>query len=185
MIELAPSESDDPAFLQLAQRIMNGAISALQMREVYLVQIDNWFDFKWMGWWSWAGEKELKQLFVPPFSPNRVRSENHFVWDANTSRFRYVAQKKPLHVRQPGRQATFAQRIERISKSAAFVWYSGNTVTNSAGSVMLYISGAEGYAWYASFAKDEPWRIADGRQVSRKELLEFENRGRAMESVTT
>jgi hypothetical protein len=45
MIELAPTEFDDPAFLSLAQRIVNGAVTALAMREVFLVRMDNWFDW--------------------------------------------------------------------------------------------------------------------------------------------
>jgi hypothetical protein len=49
MIDLVLSENDDLAYLHLAQRIVNGAVATLQMREVYLVQIDNWFDHKWLG----------------------------------------------------------------------------------------------------------------------------------------
>lgn len=104
MIELVPSENDDLAFLQLAQRIVNGAVATLGMREVYLVQIDNWFDFKWLGFWSrWGKEQELTTLFVPPFNPNRVRSEKHLIWDADRSLFASATHKKPLHRRQPGR----------------------------------------------------------------------------------
>src|SRR5215510_4576327 len=98
---------------------MNGAIAELGMREVFLVHVDNWFDHKWLGWWS----RKEEELRVPTFTPNRVRSE------------------KPLHVRQPGRP-WLAQPLDRFSKSAAFIWYSGNTTTNKAGSVMLYLSGA-------------------------------------------
>ena len=94
MIELVPSDYDDIVFLQLAQRIVNGAVAALWVREIYLVQTDNWFDYKWLGFWStWKGS-ELLELFVPPFNPNRVRSEKHFVWDAISSRFTSAAHEK-------------------------------------------------------------------------------------------
>jgi hypothetical protein len=46
MIELAPAEYDDASFLELVQRIVNGAVAALHASEVYLVQVDNWFDHK-------------------------------------------------------------------------------------------------------------------------------------------
>ena len=36
MIELVPDEHDDFAFLSLAQRIINGAIEELRMREVLI-----------------------------------------------------------------------------------------------------------------------------------------------------
>jgi hypothetical protein len=77
MIELVPTEQDDAAFLTLTQRIVNGVIAILEMREVYLVHVDNWFDHKWLGWWSSWEHKELKKLYLPPFNPNRVRSSAH------------------------------------------------------------------------------------------------------------
>ncbi len=180
MIELVPAENDDAAFLSLAQRIMNGALSALQMREVYLVHIDNWFDHKWLGWWSRWSHKELKDLRVPPFNPNRVLSEKHFIWDTDNARWSLIGQRKLLHPRQAGRR-WHGQPLDRVSKSAAFIWYSGNTVTNPAGSMMLYLSGAEGYAWYASFTREKHWKIDDEFRTTRRELASFEERGRQME----
>jgi hypothetical protein len=183
MIELVPAEHDNTAFLALTQRIVNGAIAILEMREVYLVHLDNWFDHKWLGWWSTWEHKELKELYVPPFNPNRVRSQKHFLWDAKGSRWTLTGQGQLLHFRQPGRRESGAQRLDQWSKSAAFIWYSGNTRTNGAGSMMLYLSGAEGYAWYASFRKDENWTIADEFRITRRELELFEDRGRQMELV--
>jgi hypothetical protein len=173
MIELIPTETDDPAFLSLAQRIVNGAIAALQVREVYLVYIDNWFDHKWLGWWSNWQHKDLKKLFVPPFNPNRVRSQKHFIWDANSSAWTFTGQGKPLHLRRSGHLSS-RQLLEHFSKSAAFIWYSGNTVSNGAGSLMFYLSGAEDYAWYASLTRKERWKIDDGFLITRKELESFE-----------
>src|SRR5437868_4087743 len=86
MLELIPSEYDDVAFLSLVQRIVNGAVAALHVREIYLVHVDNWFDHKWLGWRSRRGT----ELSVPPFDPNRVRSEEHFIWDADRSRWTSV-----------------------------------------------------------------------------------------------
>jgi len=178
MIELVPTEFDDPAFLSLVESILNGAVAALQVREVYLVHVDNWFDHKWLGWWG----RRTEELRVPPFSPNRVCSEKHYIWDENGSRWTSVPHTKPLHPHQPGRR-WLAQPIDRLSPSAAFIWYSGNTMTNGTGSLMLYRSCAEGYAWYASFAKDEHWRVEDGRQITRGELKRFEESSRQMERV--
>jgi len=181
-IELVRSEHHDLAFLELAERIVNGAVAALQMREVYLVHVDNWFDFKWLGWWSrWKRTGRLEELRVPPFNPNRVCSQKHFLWDANRSQWTPAGQGKPLHLRQP-RRSVLAQPLERWSKSAAFLWYSGNTVTNKAGSLMLYLSGTEGHAWYASFMKDEQWKVDGLNRITKRELLAFEESGRQMVS---
>jgi hypothetical protein len=194
MIELIPSEYDDVAFLSLVQRIVNGALITLQAGEVYLVHIDNWFDWKWLYWRSRRGKELLPpfdrskeghfdtELCVPMFDPNRVRSEKHFIWEENRSQWTAVDHPKPLHVRQPGRPS-LARPLERFSKSAAFIWYSGNTVTNRAGSLMLYLSGADGYAWYASFTKKEHWKVEGERRIARRELIAFEHRGSQIEPV--
>jgi hypothetical protein len=62
MIELVQTEHDDPGFLALTQRIVNGAIAILRVHEVYLVQVDNWFDHKWLGWGSRWKNKDIKKL---------------------------------------------------------------------------------------------------------------------------
>jgi hypothetical protein len=183
MIELLASADDEDAFLELAQRIVNGALAVLRVPEVYLVHVDNWFDHKWLGWWSTWKHKQLKELYVPPFNPNRVRSQKHFLWDATTSRWMPTGQGKPLHLRQPGRRSLHAQLLDRLSTSAAFFWYSGKTVTNRTGSIMLYLSNAEGYAWYASFTKAEHWKVNGVFRTTRRELVAFEDRGRQIESL--
>jgi hypothetical protein len=182
MIELMPADNDDAHFLALAQRIVNGAVAALQRREVYLVHVDNWFDHKWLGWRSRGKHKKLLELRVPLFTPNRIRSEKHIVLDEETSTWTWVAMPNPLHRQQPGRPS-LAERLDRFSKSAAFVWYSGNTATNKVGSLMLYLSDADKYAWYASFKKDGPWAVNDEFRITRRELAHFEERGRQMELV--
>jgi hypothetical protein len=176
MIPLIPAELDDIAFLSLAQRIMNGALAELKVHEVFLVHVDNWFDHKWLGWWS----RKDEELRVPTFTPNRIRSEKHFVWNAARSAWESIALEKPLHVRQPGRR-WLAQPLDRFSESAGFIWYSGNSVPNKIGSLMLYLSGADGYSWYASFRNGERWTVADECRITRRELLVFEERGRQLE----
>lgn len=159
---------------------MNGAIATLQVREVFLVHVDNWFDHKWLGWRSWSN-KGGEKLRVPLFTPNRVCSEKHFVWDVENSAWIFHELSKPLHIRQPGRPH-LAQPLDRFSKSAVFIWYSGSTTTNKVGSLMVYLSGADGYSWYASFKKDEHWTVADECRTTRNELALFEERGLQMET---
>ena len=78
---------------------------------------------------------------------------------------------------QPGRSYR-ARRLSRLFGLAAFVWYSGNTVTNSAGSLMVYLTGADRYSWYASFHVDGEWKIKSECGIGRRELLSFLERGR-------
>jgi hypothetical protein len=176
MIKLVPSDGDDPRFLFLIQRIINGALAALGARELFLIQTASWFDFKWRGFWSWTG-KELK---IPPFTPRRVRAQKHFTWDTIGTCWRYDGPGKALHANQPGR-SYLARPLSRFSASAAFVWYSGNTVANSAGSLMFYLAGADRYSWYASFHLDAEWKIKGECEIDRRELLSFLERGRQIE----
>jgi hypothetical protein len=176
MIELVPFQHDDLDFLSLAERIINGAVVTLEIREIFLVHIDSWFDHKWLRWWSPKGE----ELRVPTFTPNRVLSEKRFIWDVDKSSWTPAVLTEPLHIRQPGRP-WLARPLDRFSRSAAFIWYSGSTAANKAGSLMFYLSCADGYAWYASLRKDGQWALADECQITRRELLSFENRGRQLE----
>ena len=185
MIEWAASEGDDIGFLEIAARTVNGALADLQVCEVYLVRIDNWFDFKWLGWWSSWKHGELTELCVPAFNPNRVRSQDHFVWDVDSSRWIAAGHGTPLHVHQLGLQLSNRRMLRTVSKSAAFIWYSGNTLANRVGSLMVYQSGAEDYAWYAGFAKKDRWIVGDGNRISRSELKSFDDRGRQMEVAPT
>ncbi len=176
MITLVPSDDDDPGFLSLIQAIINGALAVLETRELFVVQTHNWFDFKWLGFWSWTG-KELK---IPPFTPRRVRTQKHFTWDAASSCWRYDGPGQILHVDQPGR-SYLARPLSRLSGYAAFIWYSGNTMTNSAGSLMVYLPGADRYSWYASFHLDGEWKIKRECRIDRRELLSFLEKGRQIE----
>jgi hypothetical protein len=181
MIELLPSENDDPAFVELVVRIINGAVMSLHAREVYLVHVDNWFDHKWLGWGSRWKHSELMELYIPAFNPNRIRSQKRFIWEPKNSKWMLTGQGTILHRRQPGpgRRAT-TLRLDDLPESAAFIWYSGNSATNCAGSLMLYLSGADDYAWYTSFKKIERWSFADEFRITRRELESFEKHGRQL-----
>ena len=157
---------------RFVERILNGVLTELKRNELYLVHVDNWFDHKWHRWWS-----TREELRIPTFTPNRICSEKHFVRNAESSPWEETELQKSLHVFQPGRPS-LAKRLDRFSDSAAFVWYSGNTKTNLAGSLMLYLAGPEGYSWYASFRKNEAWTVTDGRHISPPQLRAFEKQGR-------
>lgn len=184
MIPIIPVENDDAGFLSLIQRILNGAVAETQTREVYLVQIDNWFDHKWLGWHSRWSHKAIAELRVPSFNPNRVCSEKHFACDMDSSAWNSIDMPAPLHIRQQVRRWA-AKPIEQISKSAAFAWYSGNTEMNKVGSLMFYLTGPDLHAWYASCQKSERWVVTDEFHITKGELKSFEERGLQLELAQT
>lgn len=180
MIPIAPMEDDDPEFLGLVRQILNGAVEALHISEIYLVQVDNWFDHKWLGWRSRWDHGNPEKLRVPLFTPNRVCSELRFVRDGELADWESLGMPAPLHVYQAGR-SSLAKPLDRFSKFAAFVWYTGNTLKNGRGSMMFYASGADGYAWYASLTKDKIWQITDDFRTTRRELQSFAEIGKRIE----
>jgi hypothetical protein len=142
-----------------------------------VLQLDNWFDFKWLGRKT---RKRAKELRVTPFSPNRVQTEKQFVRGVQKPAWISIGPRKPLYYR-PADGPWLAQRIDQLAKQAAFIWYSGNTTTNKVGRLMLYLSGAGGYAWCASLRKGEHWTVADECGITRRELESFAERGRQLE----
>jgi len=61
--------------------------------------------------------------------------------------------------------------VDRVSESGVFVWYSGDSASSDAASLMLYqVSDGEAVGWYASFRKNEGWRLNKVEGISRREL---------------
>jgi len=175
MLQLPSTDGDDPGYVELASQIVDGALTSFGASDVFLVQIDNWFDFKWLGWRSRRNEAQFR---VPMFTPNRVLRELHFVYRKDCGIWESVEMRKPLHTFRPGR-TSLAEPLDRYARSAAFVWYSGRSLPDQRGSLMFYLAGAEGYAWYASFRKAESWTVTDVRQITKRELESFAALGRA------
>src|SRR6478672_1475624 len=82
MMPLTTNKDDDQAYVALVSRIVRNAIRARKPDEVFVVQIDSWFDRKWLEFSGkalgalgvWEG-----RLTVPPFHPHRVLAETHAV----------------------------------------------------------------------------------------------------------
>jgi hypothetical protein len=64
------------------------------------------------------------------------------------------------------------RRVQTLSDSAVFVWYSSDTVKNLRGSLMVYIVlGDQMKTWFASFQKDKEWKLSLAKQIDRDEIL--------------
>jgi hypothetical protein len=183
MIEVVPLDGDDGEFIATVERIVNGAVTALDVHKAFLVHVDNWFDHKWLGF-GWG---ERGGLVVPPFERNRILSETHFIQDGDRGGWAVANRERSLHLfhRDPShRRRPFSSRklgtIEEYSPAAAFIWFGGRSTVNRTGSLMLYLSGAGGYSWYASFIGKPQWSIHDAREITRRQLIAFEARGREM-----
>ena len=49
MINILPKKNDDLEFTRIVSRILNNSIAVFDPDEIYVVQIDHRFDYKWLG----------------------------------------------------------------------------------------------------------------------------------------
>lgn len=171
MIELRNKDDVDSGFLPIVERTVQSVLERDHPRELYVVKVDGWFDYKWQGF-SGTEMHEIAiwrhNLTIPPFHPSRVLSERHF---RSSDQGSYEpSPSKPLHIRQPSSH-NLNRRVRDISSSAVFVWYSHVRKDSDRASLMLYSTdSSEASGWYASFAKKGQWRLGQVKGTSRRAL---------------
>lgn len=184
--------TDDNDFVSLIHSILECEIARHQPELVWVVQIDNWFDHKWLrfsGYGTFANklyEKSMPgdnfsimfdsvkepffqaKLTVPPFTPERILGQ----WSFQKSNGHFVeiaAPRVPHRSTKTHSAENLYRRIENYSQSALFAWYSGNTIRNDRGSLMVYrVNGREVDCWYASFRKNPTWGVSMTKGIDRE-----------------
>jgi hypothetical protein len=173
-MEIRLRQNDDPEFIDLVKRVIAGCISDSFPDTIIVIRIDNWFDYKWLGF-SGIGRVRFDEAFdrdtaldefrqdqitLPPFAPSRVIEEYCFEREVNGE---YSARDPHplLHAKELARSSqNLHKRIVDRVDSAVIVWFSSNTKQNRRGSVMIYeVKNREVNPWYAGFAKEEQWRV--------------------------
>jgi len=192
---ISMQQGDSAEFIEKTRAIAIGVAQEYEPARFYVIRIDNWFGPKWM---HFAGKftagkgaaigVHKSPLHVPPFVPHRVIAERVFVGPD----YEKIVAVAPLHIEIPSKIA-LQRRIADIDKDAAFVWFSGESEAQKRGSVMVYLPVAfdpaarrrEGFrssgAFYMGFSNNEIiWEPAMLRGVSRGEVAQFEESGRAL-----
>jgi hypothetical protein len=196
-MEILSKQNDDPEFVELVKRMIAGCMNDSFPNTIIVIQIDNWFDYKWLGFsgrgrvgFPSVGKLDLDtaldefhqdQITLPPFSPRRVIDEYYFQREANG---KYSARdpRPYLHERKlaPSSQNLHKRIVDRVD-SAVLVWFSSNTKRNLRGSVMIYeVKGREVNSWYAGFAKEEQWGVMQTKGITKgrvQSLIENESEG--------
>jgi hypothetical protein len=179
--------SDDPAVIEFFNSIVAGLLSERAPEEFYLVQIDNWFDQKWLGFSGYGTAKppfgypllgrfeavkvevSSDKLTLPPFNPNRIASQRCF---ARSGAWYEDAPLGPPHrfTKQRSKQ-NIQHRVENAFSSACLVWYSSNTIANDRASLMAYtVKDGAVDSWYSSFQRTDRWRIHSVKGTSRESI---------------
>lgn len=181
-IEMSAGENDDPGFIEALNSIVCELITDHAPEQFWIIQIDNWFDHKWLGFSGYGliasnipldrydtvkAESYQEKVTFPPFAPNRVMRQFSFVriGDAYT--------EAPLPAlphgdeRKPS-ETNLRRRIQDFTRSGCFVWYSANSVANGRGSVMVYVVTAnQTECWFAAFNREEKWKLLTTKGVTR------------------
>ncbi len=186
-IQIAAGETDDPHFITLLNELVRGLVSRDTPDELWIVQIDNWFDHKWLRF-SGIGtvhfqfpaymnriDAALEEFYqdkvtFPPFTPNRVVSQWSFLRVGDHYAEAALPTVPHRSEKQPS-EANLHRRVQDFSRSACFVWYSANTVVNGRGSVMVYnLAAGRVDCWFASFNRREAWKLHATKGVSQADV---------------
>jgi hypothetical protein len=185
--------TDDNDFIDLLNLLVNGLLIQQTPEQLWVIQIDNWFDHKWLrysgsgivaspfpaNWTSsfmdrFTSVKEQfwqDKLTFPPFAPNRVTGQ----WSFLRSDQEYIEAALPKLPHAESRRRSHAnlhRRAENFFQSASFVWYSGNTLKNGRGSVLVYnLGAAEPVCWFVAFAKKLSWTIKNTKGVDKEHVF--------------
>jgi len=174
MIHLGHTDGIDSEYLAIVERSLENALQRVRPLEVYVIQIDGWFDYKWQGF-SGTVMHEIAvwrhDLSLPPFHPSRVLSQAHFVPSEGSSY--ESSHAKPLHITQAS-SANLNRRVTNVSSSAVFLWYSRTDENSDRGSLMVYtVDQNESSGWYAAFKRNGAWRLTQIKGASRREIEEI------------
>ncbi|PYV59858.1 MAG: hypothetical protein DMG96_31315 [Acidobacteria bacterium] len=182
------AETDDRNFIAIVNSVAHGIVNRSGApNELWIIHIDNWFDHKWLRF-SGTGRVDFaavgdriftarvvfsggkRKLNFPPFSPNRVLEQKLFVRTGDDY------SEAPVHVRPHAAEKRPSETnlhvtLQEFSRSASFIWYSGNTLANGKGSVMVY-SVVEDLleAWFAAFTRQQGWRLSATKGINREHL---------------
>jgi hypothetical protein len=175
-VQLSVGGTDDPAFVCLVNSVLRGILASHAPAKVWVIQIDNWFDHRWLQfsgigivdfqWPAFTGRYDaaLDEFYqdkttFPPFAPNRVLSQWSYVRVG--SEYKEIPLPHLPHPTEDRRsEMNLQRRVQDCGPSACFLWYSSNTVSNGRGSVMVYsVEGERVDTWFAGFNRNDRWKL--------------------------
>jgi hypothetical protein len=177
-MRIASGPTDASEFITAVNQVVEGLLRQYAPKSLILVQIDNWFGPRWLGFSGkvmGAFGVSLGTLTIPPFVPNRVLSQRKF----SSPSYDEENSGKPLHKTMSSTTA-MGRKASEVAPGQILIWYSGNSDNTGRGSLMAYIPEGDSYrSWYAQWEYSKSWQLAQTKGVESSELL------RLMESVLT
>jgi hypothetical protein len=169
------SHRDAPDFLKCISPLVNEALSLSLSPELWVVQVDGWFDRKWLGFegkilGALGVHSRSLRTVVPAFSPGRLHSQLFLRWDAEQGR--YVRHRRPfwLHPWQPS-EWNLRRTLPKLAPEASFIWYSSSAGQDERASLMAFLRlDGSWWRWYLAFARQVPWRLTALEGIGRAEV---------------
>ena len=186
-LKILTQSNDDPQFVELVSHTISGLVTHTSPEEIFVVQIDNWFDHKWLKF-SGIGRVRFDSQYLdidtaldefwqdkitfPPFTPNRVIKEYFFPRDGSGGYSLSTIAPPYIHSRRRASSyKNLHRRVADFSGSAIFVWFSSNTRSNRRGSLMVYeVSISRVHTWYAAFSKEDEWEVLRTKGITREQV---------------
>jgi len=171
--EVIAGNTDDPGFIELLNALVRGLISRCAAEGLWIVQIDNWFDHRWLRFRGTGTEFPARR--TPPFTPNRVVGQ----WSYLRVGDHYTKAPLPVLPHSTNKDpigAHLQRRVQQFSRFACFVWYSSSTAANGRGSVMVYrVANDRVECWFADFNRKNGWKLHLARGASRNDIQQLLN----------
>lgn len=149
--------------------IANGIAHRYAPQTLILIEVDSWFGSKWLGF---SGKRLgalgvwTEPLSIPPFVPARIVSQRRFI----SPDYAETNAGPALHRIVPSSVA-IGRKLAAIEPNAAVLWYSGDVTENRRSSLMAYLPTQDSYFhWYASWQKQDEWKLEETVNISRPEL---------------
>ena len=183
-MRIQAADNDAEQFVAAVDGVVDGLMRRYQPTKVILIQIDNWFGTKWLGF-SGVAMLQLgvrrQTLTIPPFVPNRVISQRTFVGPF----YEEVGSGEPIHLRVSSRVA-IGRKASEVAPNATLVWYSANSKSTGRGSLMVYFASGDAYRpWYSQWEGGKSWHLAKSTGIEPLDLLNLMNRNGLTDTLIT
>ena len=175
-------DDDSSGFVSEVQSCVDGVLYAHKPAQLIVINIDNWFGQSWLHFCGKrlgvAGVHSTDRnpfLIVPPFVPNRIRSQHRFVAPTYVD----APDHEPIHSYVKSRIA-LNRRMHEVAPNASVIWYSGGSRRTGRGSIMAYLLSGESYwTWYVGLSEYESsWRVVTAEGITGEEFSALTKRTR-------
>ena len=149
---------------------------SLRVKQVFLIRVDNWFGPKWLGFVGkvegalTVRRRSGANVVIPPFKPSRIVSERRFLRQDGGG-FKEVPVVRSLHRNQTS-VANLNRQLTDVASDALFMWFSGGTLANGRGSVLVAYPVDQKDAWYVGLKQaSSRWSLAAHAGPAPRRLL--------------